>query len=154
MNSENFFDSYIINNESLSTETVSALIRTTTDIFPEYLDEKKLLNYSSKLTKFGRFITIRKQGDNKIVSVIAYYSNTPPLCYISFVCVIPEFKRKGLSQIMLSFLENYARQVGLNVMQLEVRKNNESAINAYLKSGFVISEDASINSFYMTKDLN
>lgn len=146
-------DSYIIRNESLPVEAISALISSTTDIFPEYLDPNILYDYSIKLSQYAQFVTIRKVDDEALVSVIAYYSNRPPVCYISFVCVLPEFRRKGLSQIMLLFLENHAKEMDLSLIKLEVRMNNISAVNAYNKSGYSISEIASPNSYFMCKHL-
>lgn len=72
--------------------------------------------------------------NDNIVAMIAAYINKPPLCYISHVCVLDEYKRNSLFSRMLSFLENVAKHNNCSLIKLEVHKNNAPAIAAYKKT--------------------
>lgn len=52
------------------------------------------------------------------------------------VAVCPDVRRKGVAVAMLSELERYARENGISVMYLEVRKNNSPARALYEKLGY------------------
>ena len=49
---------------------------------------------------------------------------------------LPEYRRKGVAQAMLSHIESYAKEKGYCKVTLECLENNVPAKNAYLKHGF------------------
>lgn len=59
-----------------------------------------------------------------------------PLINIHDVVVHKDFRGLKLSQIMLDYLENIAREKGCCKLTLEVLEGNEVAQNAYKKFGF------------------
>lgn len=86
-----------------------------------------------------------------IVAMIAAYLNNPPLCYISHVSVLDEYKRNGLFSRMLALLEKEAKLLNCSFIKLEVKENNAPAIAAYKKNGFEFECIASEDSVYMKK---
>ncbi len=59
-----------------------------------------------------------------------------PLINIHDVVVLNEFRRLGISQRMLSKVEEIAKEKGCCKMTLEVLEGNKAAQNSYLKYGF------------------
>ena len=62
--------------------------------------------------------------NDNIIAMIAAYINNPPLCYISHVSVLDEYKRNSLFSQMLTFLENVAKHDNCTFIKLEVKENN------------------------------
>ena len=89
--------------------------------------------------------------NDNIIAMIAAYINNPPLCYISHVSVLDEYKRNSLFSQMLTFLENVAKHDNCTFIKLEVKENNAPAIAAYKKNGFELDCMASKDSVYMQK---
>ena len=132
-------------------EVIEFFNRTISD-FPSFRDEEFRIKYARKLSANASFVVMRNiKGD--IVAMIAAYINKPPLCYISHVSVLDEYKRNGLFGKMLAFLENVAKHHNCSLIKLEVNKNNTPAIAAYKKNGFVVDGMAADNSAYMKKNL-
>ena len=95
---------------------------------------------------------MRDMNDN-IVAMVAAYLNNPPLCYISHVSVLDEYKRNGLFSRMLALLDKEAKQLNCSFIKLEVKENNAPAIAAYKKNGFEFECMASDDTVYMKKIL-
>lgn len=118
--------------------------------FPTFRDEEFRNNYASKLSSKASFVAMFDLNDN-IIAMIAAYINNPPLCYISHVSVLDEYKRNSLFSQMLTFLENVAKHDNCTFIKLEVKENNAPAIAAYKKNGFELDCMASKDSVYMQK---
>ena len=130
-------------------EVIDFFNKTISD-FPSFREEEFRIKYSRKLSAKASFVVMRNiKGD--IVAMIAAYINNPPLCYISHVSVLDEYKRNSLFSQMLTFLENVAKHDNCTFIKLEVKENNAPAIAAYKKNGFVIDCMASEESMYMQK---
>ena len=56
---------------------------------------------------------------------------------IDNVAVVPEFRRRGIADLLLSHAEEQGRALKLAFLTLEVRAGNEPAIRLYEKHGFV-----------------
>jgi [ribosomal protein S18]-alanine N-acetyltransferase len=56
--------------------------------------------------------------------------------HITTIAVRPEFRGKGLGELVLCGLVDTALEVGARIMTLEVRVSNTVAQNLYLKYGF------------------
>jgi ribosomal protein S18 acetylase RimI-like enzyme len=59
-----------------------------------------------------------------------------PLVNIHDVTVMPEYRGLGLSQKLLSAVEEHAQELGCCKITMEVLSANEVAKNAYMKYGF------------------
>lgn len=137
---------------SLSELEVIEFFNKTISDFPSFREEEFRIKYARKLSTNASFVVMRNiKGD--IVAMIAAYINKPPLCYISHVSVLDEYKRNSLFSRMLAFLEKVAKHNNCSLIKLEVKENNAPAIAAYNKNGFVVDGIASDNSVYMKKHL-
>ncbi len=63
-----------------------------------------------------------------------------PLVNIHDLMVIPEYRGRGVSQVLLEGVESIARDRDCCRMTLEVLEGNQVAINAYHKFGFTAYE--------------
>ena len=62
------------------------------------------------------------------------------------VCVKLSARQQGIGKQMMSFLEEEAKKLGINVLYLEVRQSNQSARRLYTSIGF--EEDGIRKDFY------
>jgi GNAT superfamily N-acetyltransferase len=56
--------------------------------------------------------------------------------YLGFMFVIPEFRGKGISGLLLNTLQKWILSQGITEVRLQVYDENESAVKAYEKAGF------------------
>jgi ribosomal-protein-alanine N-acetyltransferase len=71
----------------------------------------------------------------KIIGFILI-SQTADECHILNLCVLHEFQHRGRGQQLLQYALVYARQNGIGIAYLEVRKSNTRAISLYRKMQF------------------
>ena len=135
---------------SLSELEVIEFFNKTISDFSSFREEDFKNNYARKLSSNASFVVIRDMNGN-IVAMIAAYLNNPPLCYISHVSMLDEYKRNGLFSRMLTLLEKEAMLLNCSIIKLEVKENNAPPIAAYKKSGFEFECLASDDSVYMKK---
>jgi len=57
-------------------------------------------------------------------------------CYLGFMYVKPEYRGKGVNNLVLQALKQWAKSQGINELRLEVYNDNQPAIRAYEKAGF------------------
>ena len=57
-------------------------------------------------------------------------------CYIANIAVLPEHRRQGIGDMLLSFAGQRAKEKGCSFISLEVRVSNHSAIALYEKHGY------------------
>ena len=135
---------------SLSELEVIEFFNKTISDFPSFREGEFKDNYARKLSSKALFVVMRDMNAN-IVAMIAAYLNNPPLCYISHVSVLDDYKRNSLFSRMLALLEKEAKQLNCSFIKLEVKENNAPAIAAYKKNGFEFECIASQDSVYMKK---
>ncbi|MBS1513196.1 MAG: GNAT family N-acetyltransferase [Bacteroidetes bacterium] len=56
--------------------------------------------------------------------------------YLGFMYVIPEYRGRGINQIIMNSLESWTASKGITEMRLEVYHENQPAVHAYEKAGF------------------
>lgn len=64
----------------------------------------------------------------------------PPVGHLLNIAVDPAFRRHGFGKYLLEYALAYARRLGANRVELEVRTGNDAAITLYQKFGFEIKE--------------
>lgn len=138
------------------------LIREATqDDLPTLLDfEQALIAYERPLTptiKEGKisYYNIKGYIDNPSICVLvatvdntviasgyslvkqaADYKKAAQFAYLGFMYTVPEFRGKGINQLIINKLMQWAADRKLTEIQLEVFAENNSAIKAYNKVGF------------------
>ena len=56
--------------------------------------------------------------------------------YITNIAVFPEYRKMGIGTALLAHTEEFAKNIGLSFITLEVRESNTAAISLYEKHGF------------------
>ena len=135
----------------LKEEDVISFFRKVTYAFPKLTDENILYEYARKLSKFAEFV-ICKNSKDEVVGMIAFYMNTKPVCYLSFVCVLQEYTRKGIMRQMIENIVKEAKIRRFCKLKLEVNKGNNIAIKAYESLNFIFESDSERGQ-YMILDL-
>ncbi len=98
-------------------------------------------NLVSELSKLPHAISVICFVDGKPAGLVNCFEGfstfkCKPLINIHDVVVLNEFRGLGISQRMLSKVEEIAKEKGCCKMTLEVLEGNKVAKNAYLKYGF------------------
>lgn len=98
-------------------------------------------NLAAELAKIPQAFSIICYVDDKPAGLINCFEafstfKCKPLINIHDVAVLPDYRGLGISQRMLSKVEEIAREKGCCKLTLEVLEGNNTAKNAYLKYGF------------------
>jgi ribosomal protein S18 acetylase RimI-like enzyme len=64
------------------------------------------------------------------------YQNHELFGYLGFMFVKPEFRGRGLNNLLLNDLKKWVLSQGITEVRLEVYSDNEPAVKAYEKAGF------------------
>lgn len=65
-----------------------------------------------------------------------HYLDHEEYAYLGFMYTLPEFRGKGINQMILKALQDWAKSMGLNELRLTVYEDNLPAVKAYEKAGF------------------
>ena len=65
-----------------------------------------------------------------------HYLDHETYAYLGFMYTVPEFRGKGINQLILKALRGWAKNMGLIELRLTVYEDNLPAIRAYEKVGF------------------
>ena len=98
-------------------------------------------NLANELAKLPHAFSVICYVDNKAAGLVNCFEafstfKCKPLINIHDVIVINEFRGLGLSQRMLSKVEEIAKSKGCCKITLEVLEGNKAAQNSYMKFGF------------------
>jgi ribosomal-protein-alanine acetyltransferase len=79
-------------------------------------------------------IHLKAQAADKIIGFISVEENLFDIvAWVSMVGVAPGYRRQGVGKALLNAVENQTRRA---IIQLCVRKSNQTAINLYEKMGY------------------
>lgn len=98
-------------------------------------------NLASELAKLPQAFSVICYVDGKPAGLVNCFEafstfKCKPLINIHDLVVSSEYRGLGLSQKMLEYVENIAKEKGCCKITLEVLEGNQVAKNAYLKFGF------------------
>ena len=74
-------------------------------------------------------------GSNIISLIVGYYNREERFLYIPYVCVNPDHQGHGISQKTINYIIEHL-STDIQKILLEVRKDNNNALQAYHKMGF------------------
>lgn len=97
--------------------------------------------------KYSRNATVLEcLEDDQSVGFCAFYHNDKESgrAYLSLIAVNPLFEGKGYASKLLSHLEFLCKEDGMVRIVLEVRKYNSRAIDFYLRHGYLVANNESI----------
>lgn len=96
-----------------------------------------LYEHALKLRKYAT--TIEAWSGDQLLGMCACYMNDTinKTAYVSHIEVHSKYLGGGLGSRILKSTENLALEKGMEVIKLDVAKNNVRAIDFYIKSGYV-----------------
>lgn len=120
--------------------TISEIEKVLTYFLPSFNQETTRLNVkylAEKFYKHGR--VLKAFNSSYLLGFVAFYANNhnEKSMYISLIATDFKHRNAGIGQRLLSEVIELGRIEGFEKIQLEVYKENESAINFYLKNDFV-----------------
>jgi ribosomal protein S18 acetylase RimI-like enzyme len=98
--------------------------------FPE--DAWPLLDLIGVLS-LPNVVRFKAVNDDQMIGFVAGDKKSSALGWIATICVLPEYRRKGVAAALLSECEN---RLGVSKIRLNVRLGNASAIRLYEKFGY------------------
>ena len=108
--------------------------------------------YAEKLSRYAHFLIAEEESQT--IGYLAYYKNqNVKELYITSFCVSDEYRRKGMGKKLLNYLYDIGVAEGYLNISLEVRRNNETAIEFYKKMQFEISQTRD-ETFLMNKRIS
>lgn len=93
--------------------------------------------------------------DANILGYCAFYANNPKTkdVYITLIAVKPMYQNTHIGKRLLRTLVDMAISRGLLTISLEVKKDNQKAINFYRRNGFTVVGEKTSSSYLMSKSL-
>ncbi|HEY69979.1 MAG TPA: ribosomal protein S18-alanine N-acetyltransferase [Anaerolineae bacterium] len=86
----------------------------------------------------SQLIVAERSGDDaQILGFIGFWMLLDE-AHISTIAVDPDHRRRGIGELLLRGAMQMAVPLGANMMTLEVRQSNSSAISLYAKHGFQV----------------
>ncbi len=87
-----------------------------------------------------------EQSDDEVVAFVAAVPSGPMVARVLMLAVLPEMRRMGHGQRLMSALYSSCLSRGCETVILEVRKSNVAAIMFYQREGFCFTGE--IENFY------
>ena len=110
---------------------VSAIHRIEVDSFPVPWRREF---FENELRADGRFSLVAVRGDVVIGYIFAMWIFEE--MHVNKIAVTEKFRRQGIADELMAHALRFARDNGVNVISLEVRKSNDSAQSFYRQLGF------------------
>ena len=126
------------------------------DSLPKSVQERLIPGLRAHPTTIIFFATFKSKPAG-IITCFKGFSTfmAKPLINISDYYVIPEFRGKKIGKMLLSAVEEKAKDIGCCKLTLEVQENNTSALKIYKNAGF--SKDIHVKeaggALFLTKQL-
>lgn len=116
-----------------------------------FVETENLNAYLDKIQNNAEFITHYSAG--KCAGFVAFYCNdkNKKNAYVTLVLLAPSFRGKGIASSLIRYTLEYCKNNKFEKCELEVRKDNYSAIRLYEICGFrierVVAERLVMSSF-------
>lgn len=119
---------------------------------PLNIQIKDLAGYVRKIILNADTFIITAQDDIGLLSIYCndYISRK---AFITSIGIEPNYSGKGIAQKLLQYGITHVKEKGFLVLELEVNRKNDNAINFYKKNAFITCSENS-SSLYMSLDLN
>lgn len=109
---------------------------------PDYLQQQ--------LTKSGFFVFVAMLNNKVVGGLTAYtlhqYYSTSPIVYIYDLAVKPSFQRQGIGKLLISAINTYCKELGMEEVFLEAAQADTHAIKFYRSTG--AHEDQVVHFYY------
>lgn len=111
--------------------TIEQAARLETEIFP---DPWSCHEIKKTVLHKQTICAAAKEGDALVGYLLCYYVLDE--CEIARIAVDEKIRRRGIGQMLLSYLEDECKEKGVSKILLDVRRSNRTAICFYEKNGF------------------
>lgn len=103
-----------------------------------FIETNDLDDYLVKIQNNADFITHYSSG--QCAGFVSFYCNDPSrkLAFITLVLIAPEFRGKGLANLLIDYTLEFCKKNGFKKCELEVREDNLAAIKLYQNCGFKV----------------
>lgn len=71
-----------------------------------------------------------------------YFNPKEDEIYLHGIAVHPSYRSIGVGSALLSYLDNYGKEIGITNIMLAAETNNTKAIELYQRSGYYIDGDS------------
>lgn len=114
---------------------------------------QNLEEYSEKLFEYAENYVIYQEGET--AGFFSFYNNDiiEKRAYLTLIAIETRYQGMKLGSCAIDFICEKCRKNQMNRLCLEVDKKNTSACQFYRKKGFQMTGDASVDSFYMEKEV-
>ena len=119
-------------------EILNFIKKVNNDFFPSLSERFNIKDYSKKLVKNA--VIVVAKANKKIVGCCAFYANdiVKKNAYISFIAILSNYRNIGIASNIIRNVISYLHEKNFKSLDLEVYKNNTTAIAFYLSKGFEI----------------
>lgn len=127
---------------TLSSEELASILLNFDSKYAVSLSKRvNIEEYSRKLFEYSEIISYYREQD--IVGIVAMYCNDlkNKIAYISAILVHPRLRGKYVGDLLISKSKEIAKEKGMEILKLEVKKTNYKAISLYNKKGFTMIKD-------------
>lgn len=110
------------------------------DAFGDNLETEEMLSeeqWRKKFEKLNHLIAVIDSIDIAVLSVENLDGDFGATCWIGGCWVNPEYRGRGVMKALISYLDEHAEERGWKVQGLGVFSDNDEAIAAYEKLGFI-----------------
>lgn len=110
-------------------------------LFNSSLSDEEIENLTAKYSEKAIILLLRIKEDN--AGIIAIYVNNISLkeAFVSMIAVKQKYRNRAVGITLLKRAESIAYIWGMEYMNLKVAKENQRAVDFYLKNGYTKRED-------------
>lgn len=113
---------------------------------PEFENPYPVSEYELRCKENMHLSLIAEIGNEPVGFKIGYDRFMDGSFYSWMGGVLPEFRKKGVAEVLADYQENWAKQRGFSSIKLKTRKKHNRMINLSLKRGFsIIKEEPAEN---------
>ena len=113
-------------------------------------NDSSLKYYADKFCQNAHVVQIC--CDNNVIGFASYYCNDldNKNAFLSMIIILSQYQSMGAGSALLKYILEDCKSAGMEHLLLEVDKQNRSAIEFYLKKGFVFLDKENDKSFFMS----
>ena len=105
---------------------------------PEFDDPYEILEFSKRLNSTVHLILTAYDDHNPIAFKIGYHRHSDGSFYSWMGGVIPNYRRKGIANILADYQETWAKKKGYSSIKLQTREKHNAMLALAINRGFQI----------------
>jgi len=123
------------------------------DLFDQTLNQiEKIAFIAKKYSDFACFAELRE--DEELAGIIAFYCNDfkQKDAFLSMIVIKKQYQKRGIGKLLLGYMEDECKKIGMKSIKLEVAKANLNAQKFYLRMGYRLDHEEK-ESIFMCKEI-